>query len=180
MATTVPPHAEDAGGTSRLRRAAPAESPWLSDEEQAAWRALQRMQARLSATLNRQLSAEAGLSLQDYVVMVALTERPDGRMRPFELGRELGWEKSRLSHHISRMVERGLVTRERCPTDHRGWLIGMTPLGQRAIESAAPGHVAAVRRWFVERLTPAQLAVVAEVANSVLDGLAGESHTELH
>ncbi len=165
-------------GTSPRRRGEGAESPWLTEEEQAAWRALQRMQARLNATLNRQLSAESGLSLQDYAVLVALTDRPEAKMRPFELGRELGWEKSRLSHHISRMVERGLVARERCPTDHRGWFVVITEPGLKAIESAAPGHVVAVRRWFVEQVTPEQLRVVAEVANCVLDGLAGECDTD--
>lgn len=144
---------------------------WLTDDEQAAWRGLQRMQAQLSGALGRALAEDAGLSLADYAVLVELSDAPDGRLRPFELGRALGWEKSRLSHHLARMVGRGLVGRERCPSDQRGLLLALTPEGRTVLERAAPGHVAAVRRAFVDRLTPEQLATVAEVARTVVDGL---------
>jgi DNA-binding MarR family transcriptional regulator len=143
---------------------------WLTEREQRAWRGLQLMQLRLEGALARQLSAESGLSYPDYVVLVALTDRPDGRMRAFELAAVLGWEKSRLSHHIARMVDRGLVAKERCDSDRRGAYVVVTRRGRREIEAAAPGHVAAVRRLFVDRLTPAQLDAVAEVAETVLAG----------
>lgn len=144
---------------------------WLSDEEERAWRALQFMQLRLEGELARQLAVDAGLSYSDYVVLVALTDRPDGRMRLHELGRALGWEKSRLSHHVARMERRGLVDKEPCETDRRGAFVVVTPKGRREIEAAAPGHVAAVRRLFVDRVTPAQLEAVAEVAEAVLAAL---------
>ena len=155
---------------------APADPPveggqWLSDEEQAAWRGLQRLQADLAARLSRQLAVASGLSLQDYAVLVALTDRPEGRLRAFELGRELGWEKSRVSHHISRMAERGLVVRERCETDQRGAFVAITAEGRGAIEAAAPGHVAAVRRWFVDLLTPEQLRALTEIGDTVSGAL---------
>jgi DNA-binding MarR family transcriptional regulator len=146
--------------------------PWLSDEEQAAWRGLLRMHERLTAALNRQLLAEAGLSAQDYGVLVALTDTPDGNLRPGDLGQELGWEKSRVSHHIARMIDRGLVRRAKCQTDQRGWYLTITDRGREAIGSAAPGHVAAVRRAFVDRLTPVQLRTLATIAEAVLEGLA--------
>ncbi len=181
MATTA---GEPREGSPARQQRGPATSAgdqvhWLSDEEHAAWRGLQRMQAALGATLNRQLSAEAGLSLQDYAVLVALTDHAEGKMRPFELGRELGWEKSRLSHHISRMVERGLIAREKCPTDQRGSFVGITEQGREAIEAAAPGHVASVRRWFVDRLTPAQLEALIAIAHAVVEGLTGECEAEV-
>lgn len=159
--------------TSRSGTPASGRARWLTEEEQEAWRGLQQMQALLSATLNRHL-ADAGLSLQDYAVLVALTERPDGRMRPVDLGRALGWEKSRLSHHASRMVERGLVARQSCPTDRRGWLLAITEQGRAAIETAAPDHVAAVRRFFVDRLTRSQLVALTKISRTVLDGLEAE------
>src|SRR5688500_234890 len=87
------------------------EPPWLSEREARAWRGLQMMQMRLTGALTRQLVAESQLSYQDYLVLVALTEQADGRLRLFELGRLLGWEKSRLSHHIARMAQRDLVTK---------------------------------------------------------------------
>lgn len=145
---------------------------WLTPAEQAAWSGLQRMHAQLSGAMGRALAEHSELSLPDYAVLVELTDRPDGRMRPFELGRVLGWEKSRLSHHLARMVARGLVARQRCPSDQRGLFVAVTPQGRRALEEAAPSHVATVRQLFVDRLTPAQLAAVAEVARTVVAGLA--------
>jgi DNA-binding MarR family transcriptional regulator len=144
---------------------------WLDEREERAWRALQFVQMRLEAELARQLATGSGLSYPDYLVLVALTDRPDGRMRLFELAHVLGWEKSRASHHIGRMVDRGLVTKEKCDSDRRGFYVVVTARGRREIEAAAPGHVATVRRLFVDRLTPEQLDVLSEAAEAVLAGL---------
>ena len=144
---------------------------WLDEREARAWRSLQLMQMRLTAELARQLAEESGLSYSDYLVLVGLTERPDGRLRAFELGHHLGWEKSRVSHHVARMAERGLVTKEKCDADRRGSYIAVTTAGRRAIEAAAPGHVAAVRRLFVDRLTPRQLDALGSAAETVLAAL---------
>jgi DNA-binding MarR family transcriptional regulator len=132
------------------------------------------LQLRLEGALARQLGAESGLSYPDYLVLVALTESPRGRMRLFELGSVLGWEKSRLSHHISRMVDRGLVTKEPCESDRRGAHVLVTKLGRKEIEAAAPGHVAAVRRLFIDRLTLDQLDAIAAAVDAVLAGFASE------
>lgn len=144
---------------------------WLSAREQWAWRSLQVMQLRLDGELARQLAVDSGLSYPDYVVLVALTDRPDGRLRLFELADLLGWEKSRLSHHVGRMAGRGLVKKERCPSDRRGAYVVLTPHGRQVIEAAAPGHVEAVRRLFIDQLTPAQLDAVGEAAEIVLAAL---------
>ena len=144
---------------------------WLDEREARAWRGLQLMQRRLDAELARQLTAESGLSYPDYVVLVALTEQSDGRMRLFELGRLLEWEKSRLSHHLARMVERGLVSKEPCDSDRRGAYVAVTARGRKEIEAAAPGHVTSVRRFFVDRLTPEQLDAIAGAAQAVLAAL---------
>lgn len=144
---------------------------WLDEREERAWRALQFMQMRLDGELARRLGAESGLSYQDYVVLVALTDRPDGRMRLFELARDLGWEKSRVSHHIARMMERGLVTKEKCDSDRRGAFVVATKHGRKEIAAAAPGHVRAVRQLFVDRLTPEQLEAVGAAAETVLAAL---------
>ena len=141
---------------------------WLNEREARAWRALQFMQMRLEGELARQLAAESGLSYSDYVVLVALTDHPHGRMRAFELARVLGWEKSRLSHHLDRMEARGLVRKERCGSDRRGAYIVVTKQGRKAIAAAAPGHVETVRRLFIDRLTPSQLDAVGEAAEAVL------------
>jgi DNA-binding MarR family transcriptional regulator len=129
------------------------------------------MQMRLDAELARQLATDSGLSYPDYVVLVALTDQPEGSLRLFELGQVLGWEKSRLSHHVSRMVARGLVEKEACDADRRGAHVVVTAKGRSEIQAAAPGHVEAVRRLFVDRLTPAQIAAIADAAEAVLAGL---------
>jgi len=145
---------------------------WLDEEELEAWRRLQLMQLQLTAALSRELADTSGVSYQDYLVLAALTDRGDQSMRAFELGRELGWEKSRLSHHVSRMAERGLVTRQRCTTDRRGAFVSITEHGRKVIEAAAPGHVAVVRRRFIDLLTPAQIETLSAIAGTVLDKLA--------
>jgi DNA-binding MarR family transcriptional regulator len=141
---------------------------WLSAGEERAWRALQFMQMRLEGALARQLAADSGLSYPDYVVLVALTDRPDGRMRLFELAAALGWEKSRLSHHVARMTGRGLVEKEPCDDDRRGAYVKVTARGRKDLEAAAPGHVDAVRRMFIDKLTASQLAALGEAAEAVL------------
>lgn len=142
---------------------------WLTAREERAWRALQFMQMRLEGELARQLASASGLSYPDYVVLVALTDRPDGRMRLFELAEVLGWEKSRASHHVGRMVDRGLAKKQKCDSDRRGFYVVVTARGRREIEAAAPGHVAAVRRLFVDRVTPEQLDALGDAAEAVLD-----------
>lgn len=129
------------------------------------------MQMRLTGELAHQLASDSSLSYSDYVVLVALTDQPDGRRRLFELAHDLGWEKSRLSHHITRMANRGLLRKERCESDRRGAFVVVTERGRKEIQAAAPGHVGAVRRLFVDRLTPRQLDYIAAAAETVLAGL---------
>ena len=88
------------------------EPRWLDEREQRAWRRFITMQAQLRARLARQMQRESGLSEADYEVLVQLSEAPCGRQRVFELGQATQWEKSRLSHHLTRMVQRGLVARD--------------------------------------------------------------------
>jgi DNA-binding MarR family transcriptional regulator len=147
---------------------------WLDEREERAWRTLKVMHDRLTAALSRELAAGSPLSYPDYEVLVTLTDQPDGRLRPFELAEALGWEQSRLSHHVRRMVARDLVVKVPCETDHRGAFVAVTPAGRRAIEQAAPGHVAAVRRLLIDQLSPKQLDAITEAAEQVLRALARE------
>lgn len=152
---------------------------WLDEREERAWRALIVMQDRLKAALARELAAESPLSYPDYEVLVALTDQADGRLRSYELGELLGWEQSRLSHHLGRMVQRGLVKKVPCETDRRGSYVAVTAKGRRAIEAAAPGQVDAVRRLFIDQATLQQLEAIADVAERVLHLLDRESETRL-
>lgn len=148
-----------------------AEPRWLDPREARAWRTFLVSQARLRARISRQLQQETGLSEADYEVLVHLSEARDGRLRAFELGRATDWEKSRLSHHLTRMARRGLVSRERCPTDSRGSYVVLTGSGWETIRRAAPRHVEHVRHAFVEALGPEQLEELGALCQILIDHL---------
>lgn len=148
-----------------------SQTRWLSEQEERAWRGYQEMSVQLAAELHRSLLRTSGLSLSDYEVLVHLSESPEDRLRAFELGRALQWEKSRLSHHLRRMEGRSLVTRRKCESDARGLWVELTPQGRQVIEAAAPHHVNDVRRLLIDHLTPEQLTMLAEVSEKVMASL---------
>jgi DNA-binding MarR family transcriptional regulator len=143
---------------------------WLNEREREAWRNFTLMQFQLIALLGRRL-ADDGLSYQDYVVLAELSDRPDGQARFSDLGHQLGWEKSRVSHHVARMEARGLLVRVKCPTDQRGWNVMATDAGRAAIKAAAPAHVDAVRQNFIDLLTKEQIEMLNDIAARVLTKL---------
>ncbi|MEU7751023.1 MarR family transcriptional regulator [Micromonospora sp. NPDC049101] len=145
---------------------------WLDEREDRAWRGYRRMRRLLDLELARDLTQDAGLSEPDYDVLSDLSETPQGRLRLSELADRMLWSRSRLSHHLSRMQQRGLVTREECADDARGSVVVLTPAGRQAIESAAPGHVAAVRRHLIDLLTPAEVDALGALTHRVVDNLA--------
>jgi DNA-binding MarR family transcriptional regulator len=143
---------------------------WLTAPEQRAWRGYRRMRARLDLQITRDLGRD-GLSDGDYDVLSSLSETPDHRLRLTELAGVMLWTASRLSHHISRMQQRGLVTREEVAADGRGAEIVLTAEGLATIERVAPAHVASVREHFVDLLTAEQLETLAELTERVLNHL---------
>ncbi|MBB5631298.1 MarR family winged helix-turn-helix transcriptional regulator [Sphaerisporangium krabiense] len=149
------------------------EPRWLDETEARMWRAFGDMRRRLDAALERQLAA-VGLSSADYQLLVPLSEAPGRRLRARELRRIVDWDRSRLSHQIRRMEQRGLIAREECPGDARGTVIRLTGEGSRAIEEAAPGHVEVVRRLFVDQLGPEETALLTQLSYRVLGRLAEE------
>jgi DNA-binding MarR family transcriptional regulator len=149
-----------------------SEIPWLDGIEADAWRAVRDLGQPLWTALGRDLQRESGLSIADYQVLVVLSAEDDGLLAYRDLAAATGWEKSRLSHHLTRMQQRGLIRREGCNEDGRSANISLTPAGRRAIEQAAPGHVASVRRLLIDRLDEEQLAALAEIGGQVRRALA--------
>jgi DNA-binding MarR family transcriptional regulator len=141
---------------------------WLTPEEQHAWRSFMRLHQKLESRLARSLQAESKMSLADFVVLVNLTDVPDGRRRILDLARALEWEKSRMSHHIARMAKRGMVVRDECAEDGRGAFVVITEAGRAAIKAAAPLHVAAVRAGFLDHVTQAELRTLARISERVV------------
>jgi DNA-binding MarR family transcriptional regulator len=148
-----------------------AKPRWLDEREAHLWRSWLRLIQELPSALEDQLSQESGLSRADYAVLVPLSEAPDGMLRARELGREILWDRSRLSHHLGRMEKRGLVVREECTADARGAMVRMTEAGRAAIARAAPGHVAATRRQFFDLLSDKEVDVLTKVFDRVLANL---------
>jgi DNA-binding MarR family transcriptional regulator len=145
-----------------------AKARWLDEREAHLWRSWLRLNRELLSVLEHELGQASGLSGADYAVLVPLSESPDGMLRARDLGREILWDRSRLSHHVRRMEKRGLVVREECAEDARGAMIRMTRTGRAAIEGAAPSHVAATRRYFFDLLSDKEVDMLTAVYDRVL------------
>ncbi|GGZ25367.1 MarR family transcriptional regulator [Streptomyces olivaceoviridis] len=118
--------------------------------------------------VGRSPHSEFGLSATDFTVHAKLSRSAHECLRMMELTKGLGWEKSRVSHHLARTAKRGLVIREERADDGRGAYVIVTAVGRAAIEAAAR-HVEAVRRLFRDHLTPGQTALLAEIADMVIE-----------
>ena len=143
----------------------------VSPAEWETWRTMRSMRRQLDLALERELQQTAGISNADYGVLGMLFEAPDRQLRANELGAALAWEKSRVSHQVSRMEKRGLVERVECDTDARGTWIRVTPSGSRAMLSATRDHGASLRKYFLDVVTEEELAVLQRVSSKVLDVL---------
>jgi DNA-binding MarR family transcriptional regulator len=148
---------------------------WLDPAEQQAWRAFVRLHQKLNAVVSRDLQAHSQLSGADFEVLVSLTDTPEGRLRFQELAKAIDWEQSRLSHQIARMMKRELVAREECANDGRAANVVITPHGRKAIDAAAPLHVATVRRLVIDVLTPEELATLGQLSARILERIDAES-----
>lgn len=150
------------------------EPRWLDRREAQVWQAYRDLKIELQAALSRQLVRDAGLSGAEYALLVPLAEAPGGMLRARELGREVDWDRSRLSHQVSRMERRGLVAREDCADDARGSMVRLTEAGRAALEAAAPEHVETVRRYFFDPLTREEVETLGGLFDRMLARLAGD------
>ena len=139
----------------------------LTESEQLAWRTFIESSWALHTHLEDELRAQTGLSMNDYHVLVTLSEAPEHRLRMGELAGKLVFSPSRITYQISSMVKRGLVLKQPCPEDGRGQEAVLTDEGLHALESAAPLHLITVRDSFIDRLDPDELAVIGRVFDKV-------------
>jgi DNA-binding MarR family transcriptional regulator len=146
------------------------EPRWLTADEQNAWRAYIRLAKLLMRQLDRDLHP-FGLSMNDYEILVELSEAPGRRLRMTELADLTAQSRSRLSHQVTRMEAKGLLRRDACHGDKRGMFAVITPDGMEAIERVAPYHVESVRQHFIDQLTPQQLGALNEAYQPVLEQL---------
>src|SRR5580704_2323599 len=143
----------------------------LTAGQQRAWLAYVRVQLRLTYEMDRELQADSNLSLPDYDVLNALRYAPGGRMRITALAARIGWERSRLSHHVRRLENRGLVECRPAPADRRATEITLTDQGWDEITRASSGHIDLVRRLFFEGLPDELLEPLTVGLESVYDNI---------
>lgn len=152
-----------------------ANEPWLDDDEQKAWRSYLLMRRTLETHLARHLQREFGLSESDFEILVNLSESETGRMRAYELGAATQWEKSRMSHHLTRMEKRGLIRKEACEARYPE--IVLTDEGLAAIRACAPVHAGRVRELFADVLGKERLVALGEAAAEVVDAVEKHQRT---
>ena len=160
------------------RKARPAAKPvtgWLDEAQQRAWLAYIKVQLRLVYEMNRQLQADSGMSLADWDVLTALGASESASLTVTALAAQIGWERSRLSHHAKRMASRRLVELVTADSDRRATEIRLTAEGRTALEQAAPGHVDLIKRLFFggisrDLLEPLSAALECVYANLLAQG----------
>jgi DNA-binding MarR family transcriptional regulator len=147
------------------------EARWLTDEQQATWRAWLTVAELLPRVLDAQLQRDAGLSHPAYVVLAMLSEAPGLSRRMSDLARRANQSQSRLSHTVARLEARGWVRREPAPDDGRGAVAVLTDAGRDVVRAVAPGHVAAVRQALFDPLSPEQTTLLREALEAVVERL---------
>src|SRR3954468_287072 len=168
MTSDVSPTARAAGDAPDPATVAHAATRWLDADEQRAWRAWMYSWMLLEDRLDRELTRETGISHAYYEILVQLSETEGRALRMSELADRCLSSRSRLSHAVSRLEERGWVRRQVCPEDGRGQLAVLTDEGFAALEAAAPVHVESVRTHLFDQLSPAQVAAMREMGETVL------------
>ncbi|WP_238357648.1 MarR family winged helix-turn-helix transcriptional regulator [Cohnella zeiphila] len=118
---------------------------------------------RIFGRVIKDMSERTGLSEGDYGILDRLALFGNGSLRQQELADSMDWDKSRLSHHLTRMEKRGLVMRKSLDTD-RGVLVIITSAGQSALDDARPVAAAAIRKHFLDQLTDLDVESIMKLA----------------
>jgi len=149
-------------------------SPAVTTQEWDAWKSFMSMRRALDVALERELQQSSEISVADYGVLISLFHAPHKQLRPGELGGQLGWEKSRVSHQVTRMASRGLVEKRDCDADARGTWVGMTTAGSRAVLGAMRGYATSLRENFFDLMTDEEIALLRALSERVTERTAVE------
>ncbi len=150
-----------------------AEPRWLDPDEQRTWRAFLGASRLLFDQLDRELQRDAGMPHAYYEILVWLSEAPDRSLRMSDLAHQTRSSRSRLSHAVARLEERGWVRRRDCDSDKRGQIATLTDAGFAALAAAAPGHVEGVRTHLFDPLTAVQVRQLREISERIVSRLHG-------
>lgn len=140
---------------------------WLTEDQQKIWRNSLLAKKRISEYLDHVLR-EYGLSLDEYELLVRLSEAPDTTLRMGELAESVGHSRSRLTHTIARMENRNLVRREPSTCDGRGVQAVLTGEGLDVLRAAAPHHVDSVREVLIDAVAAEDLAAFGRCMEAIL------------
>ncbi len=147
------------------------ETKWLDADESQAWRSYIEATIRVQNACTTALQAATGLTLDDYGILVALSEAPEHRVRMSELADMVSASPSRLTYRIDRLVKMGYICRSACPEDGRSSYAVLTPAGVEGLEAASHHHVANVREFLLDVVTPAELAALGITLEKVANAL---------
>jgi DNA-binding MarR family transcriptional regulator len=143
------------------------ETRWLTADEQRAWRTFLDATQLLFSAVEGQLQRESGIPHGYYEILVRLSEAPGRALRMSQLAEASTSSKSRLSHAVARLEERGWVERLDCATDRRVQIARLTEAGFAALDGAAPGHVDQVRRSLFDHLSAEQVGQLAAICDAI-------------
>ncbi|MCT2187306.1 MarR family winged helix-turn-helix transcriptional regulator [Corynebacterium kefirresidentii] len=146
----------------------PSQTRWLDDEEQELWRLLLGAVRKINRGMDETLKAGGEVSASEFAVLVALSEAPEQHLRLHELCTQLEWDRSRVSHQVTRMEKRGLLYKEPDAVDARGINVCVTHVGLEHLRRAAPEHVESVRRMVFDHLQPEDVPALRRFFNGVL------------
>jgi DNA-binding MarR family transcriptional regulator len=175
MTNNVSAPPRTAGDTPAPPAARHETTRWLDADEQRAWRAYMNSWMLLGDRLDRELTRETGISHAYYEILVQLSETEGRALRMSELAERCLSSRSRLSHAVSRLEERGWVRRQVCAEDGRGQLAILTDEGFAALEQAAPVHVEGVRTHLFDQLSPAQVAAMRDIGETLVRHLTDQA-----
>jgi DNA-binding MarR family transcriptional regulator len=144
---------------------------WLNEEEQQTWRAFLGATRLVFEQLDRELQRDSAIPHGYYEILVRLSEAPDRSLRMSALADRSQSSRSRLSHAVARLEDKGWVQRDSCLEDKRGQVARLTDEGFAALAAAAPAHVEGVRAHVFDPLTPTQVRQLREISSALVDAL---------
>jgi DNA-binding MarR family transcriptional regulator len=150
----------------------PGEAVLLGRTELGAWRGFLRVHSSLTKALDAELLREHGLPLSSYEVLLFLADSPEGQLRMSELADGVLLSRSGLTRLVDRMERDGLLRRERCTEDARGYFAAITDKGRALFQRARKTHLGGVRQRFLRHFSDEELRTLASLWDRVAPGAA--------
>lgn len=135
----------------------------ISEEEMQIWHIWKSSYKNIFGRVVKDMSEQTGLSEGDFGILDRLDLYGKGKLRQQELAVSMDWTKSRLSHHLTRMEKRGLVSREPLETE-RGVQVIITSFGKTTLDDARPVVSMAIRKHFLDFLTEQDIESITKLA----------------